>query len=275
MVRHYLYYRHRLPIRLTHWVNVLAATLLLMSGLQIFNAHPSLYWGKSSYTGAGPILDMHATRPPDGHPAGIQVLGYEFERTGILAIFRDSSGFPGWATIPSHRWLAMGRRWHFFFAWVFVINGALYLAYSFASPHVSRDLMPTRRDWRSFGRSIVDHLLFRHPRGEAAKQYNVLQKLSYLLLIFVLLPLIVLTGLSMSPWLNSLLPGGWVDILGGRQSARTIHFIAASLLVLFVLVHVFEVIVTGFWNNLRSMITGRYRVSTPTYEVPKVPTDER
>ena len=88
----------------------------------------------------------------------------------------------------------MGRRWHFFFAWVLVINGAVYLAYSLASRHVSRDLTPTRTDWRSIGRSIVDHLRFRHPQGEAAKHYNVLQKLAYLALIFVLLPLIVLTG---------------------------------------------------------------------------------
>jgi len=238
MARQYLYKRHRLPIRITHWVNVLVLTLVLMSGLQIFNAHPSLYWGKSSYTGAGPILDLHA-----------------------------SGGFPWWATIPGQRWLAMGRRWHFFFAWLLVINGVLYLAYSFLSRHVSRDLVPTRSDWRSIGRSIVDHLLLRHPQGEAAKHYNVLQKLAYLALIFVVLPLIVLTGLSMSPWLNSLF-SGWVDIFGGRQSARTIHFIAASLIVLFVLIHVFEVIVTGFWNNLRSMITGNYRVSTQTNEGP-------
>src|SRR5262245_6908621 len=238
MLRQYLYKRHSLLIRITHWVNVLALTLLLMSGLQIFNAHPSLYWGKSSYTGVGPILDLHS-----------------------------SGGFPGWATIPSHRWLAMGRRWHFFFAWVFVINGVLYLAYSFANRHIARDLVPTRSDWRSIGRSIVDHLLLRHPQGEAAKHYNVLQKLAYLGLIFVVLPLIILTGLSMSPWLNSLL-SGWVDIFGGRQSARALHFIAASLIVLFVLIHVFEVIVPGFWNNLRSMITGNYRISTQTNEGP-------
>ena len=101
----------------------------------------------------------------------------------------------------------------------------------------------------------------RHPHGEAARRYNVLQKLSYLLLIFGLFPLVLLTGWAMSPWLNSVLPG-WVDFLGGRQSARTLHFIFAWTLVLFVLIHVFQVIVTGFWNNLRSMITGRYRISS-------------
>ena len=157
----------------------------------------------------------------------------------------------------------MGRRWHFFFAWVFVINGLCYLAYSIAGRHLSRDLAPTSADLRSIGASIVDHLRFKHPTGEAAKRYNVLQKLAYLIVIFILLPLIVLMGMAMSPWLDSLWPG-WVDIFGGRQSARTIHFIVAWLLVAFVLVHVFEVIVSGLWNHLRSMITGRFRIDEET-----------
>jgi thiosulfate reductase cytochrome b subunit len=155
----------------------------------------------------------------------------------------------------------MARRWHFFFAWVFVLNGLCYVGYSIASRHLSRDLAPDTADWRSIGRSIVDHLLFRHPTGEAAKRYNILQKLAYLSVIFVLLPLVILMGLAMSPRLDAAIPG-WVDLFGGRQSARTIHFVAAWLLVAFVFVHVFEVIVSGFWNHLRSMITGRYRIET-------------
>lgn len=220
--------RHALTVRVTHWINAIALILLLMSGLQIFNAHPSLYWGQSSYTGAGPIFEL-------------------------------ANGFPSWLTIPDVQWLAMGRRWHFFFAWILVINGVAYLIYSIASRHVSRDLVPTKSDWRSIGRSIVDHLHLRHPHGEAAARYNVLQKISYIAVIFVLLPLMALTGWSMSPWLDSVWPG-WVDIFGGRQSARTLHFVVAWLLVLFLFVHVFEVIATGVWNNLRSMITGRYRI---------------
>ena len=125
----------------------------------------------------------------------------------------------------------------------------------------ARDLAPTSSDLRSIGQSIVDHLKFKHPTGEAAKRYNVLQKLAYLAVIFVLLPLIILMGMAMSPWLDSLWPG-WIDVFGGRQSARTIHFVAAWLLVAFVLIHVFEVIVSGFWNHLRSMITGRFRIVT-------------
>jgi len=175
-----------------------------------------------------------------------------------------SAAFPTWMTVPDSRWLSMARSWHFFFAWIFVINGLCYIAYTIASRHLSRDLAPTRDDLRGIGGSIVDHLRFRHPKGEAAKRYNVLQKLTYLLVIFVLLPLVILMGFAMSPRLDTLFTG-WVDLFGGRQSARSIHFIAAWLLVLFVLVHVFEVIITGLWNNLRSMITGRYRV--PAEEV--------
>jgi thiosulfate reductase cytochrome b subunit len=140
-----------------------------------------------------------------------------------------------------------------------VINGLCYVAYSLVARHLARDLLPTRADIRGIGASIVDHLRFRHPTGEAAKRYNVLQKLAYLTVIFVLLPLIILMGFGMSPRLDTLF-GGWVAWFGGRQSARSIHFIVAWMLVAFVLIHVFEVIITGFWNNVRSMITGRYRV---------------
>jgi thiosulfate reductase cytochrome b subunit len=194
-----------------------------------------------------------------------RVFGRDFETTGVFGLSRDSRGawiergFPSWLTLPGDRWLAMGRRWHFFFAWVFVINGLLYLGYSIASRHLARDLVPGVKEWRTVGQSIKDHLRFRHPTGEAAKHYNVLQKITYLVVVFVLLPLVVLMGLAMSPWLNSLWPG-WVDLVGGRQSARTLHFVAAWALVAFVLIHVFEVIISGVWNNLRSMITGAYRV---------------
>jgi thiosulfate reductase cytochrome b subunit len=261
-----LYYRHRLPVRIMHWINVVAFFLLLMSGLQIFNAHPALNWGKSSYDGKPPVLQIQARQAPDGSMVGMTtVLGHEFDTTGLLGVSAGpdgallARGFPTWATIPGAQWLAMGRRWHFFFAWVLVINGAAYLLYTIFSRHLARDLAPTAADWRSIGRSIKDHLRLRHPRGEAEKHYNVLQKLTYLLVIFVLLPLMVLTGWSMSPWLDTVIPG-WVALFGGRQSGRTIHFLIAWLLVGFVLIHVFEAIVAGFWNNLRSMITGRYRV---------------
>ncbi|HVN34446.1 MAG TPA: cytochrome b/b6 domain-containing protein [Casimicrobiaceae bacterium] len=264
----YLYYRHTLPVRIMHWINAVALTILLMSGLGIFNVHPALYWGKSSYTGKPPLLEMRAVDRGDlGYKGVTRILGHEYDTTGVFGLSKQSDGrlagrgFPWWATIPDNQWLSMARRWHFFFAWVLLANGLVYVAYSAASRHLSRDLAPDGSDWRSFGRSIVDHLRFRHPSGEGAKRYNVLQKLAYLIVIFVLVPLVVLMGIAMSPWMNSVFPG-WVDLFGGRQSARTIHFIAAWLLVAFVLIHVFEVIVSGLWNHLRSMITGRYRIRT-------------
>ncbi len=130
---------------------------------------------------------------------------------------------------------------------------------SLFSRHLSRDLLPSGRELRGTGRSVVDHLLFRHPQGEAARRYNVLQKISYGLVIFVLLPLTLLTGLTMSPWINAAFPA-LLTFFDGRQSARTIHFIVAFSLVAFTLIHVFMVVVTGLWNNLRSMLTGRYAI---------------
>ena len=260
-----LYLRHALAVRVMHWINVVALTLMLMSGLQIFNAHPALYFGDSSYSGRPAWLEIGAKENARGAPVGYtRVLGHEFTTTGVLGLSRDGGqtymqGFPSWLTVPSHQWLAMARSWHFFFAWVFLINGLCYVAYTIASRHLARDLLPTHDDVRGIGASIVDHLRFHHPTGEAAKRYNVLQKFAYLTVIFVLLPLIVLMGLGMSPRLDTLF-GGWVDWFGGRQTVRSIHFIVAWTLVAFVLIHVFEVIVTGLWNNLRSMITGRYRV---------------
>ena len=260
-----LYYRHALAVRVMHWINVVALTILLMSGLQIFNAHPALYWGKSSYTGRPPLLEIGVKEGGESGMTGVtRIFGREFDTTGVFGLSRDNGelyaqGFPGWMTIPSHQWLSMARSWHFFFAWVFVVNGLCYLVYSIWSRHLARDLAPTGRELGTIGQSIRDHLRFRHPTGEAAKRYNVLQKLTYLVVIFVLLPLIVLMGLAMSPRIDTVFTG-WVDLFGGRQSARTIHFVVAWLLVAFVAIHVFEVIVTGLWNNLRSMITGRYRV---------------
>ncbi len=263
----YLYSRHALPVRVMHWVNVAALTILLMSGLGIFNAHSALYWGKSSYTGAPPILEIRGVLGTRGELKGVtRVFGHAFDTTGVLGASRNRDGdaaqrgFPWWATIPDNQWLSMARLWHFFFAWLFVLNGIAYVFYSVASRHLYRDLAPDRNDWRSIGQSIRDHLRFRHPTGEAAKRYNVLQKLAYLAVIFVLLPLVILMGLAMSPWADAVWPG-WVDVFGGRQSARTLHFVGAWLLVGFVLVHVFEVVVSGLWNHLRSMITGRYRVN--------------
>jgi thiosulfate reductase cytochrome b subunit len=258
-------YRHRLPVRVMHWINVVCLFVLLMSGLQIFNAHPALYWGMAS-TFSNPALAMTAKRAADGSLRGETKIGeVRLDTTGLLGASKDKAGaltrrgFPEWATIPGPRNLAQGRRWHFFFAWLFVINGLAYWAWSWRSKHLSQDLKPTGSDWRGIGKSVWDHMRFKHPSGEEALRYNILQKLAYLSVIFVLAPGIILMGLAMSPQMDSVL--GWmVDLVGGRQSARTWHFIIAFAFVAFILIHVFMVIVSGPINQIRSMITGRYRI---------------
>lgn len=257
-------YRHRLPVRIMHWINAICLLVLLGSGLQIFNAHPALYWGQKS-TFDKPRLAMGARRDAHGQWRGVTTIGSRtFDTTGVFGISdmggrQMMRGFPAWMTIPGPQWLSMGRRWHFFFAWLFVINGLSFAAYALIGRHFRRDLVPTKTDWRGIGRSIVDHALLRHPKGEAAARYNVLQKLAYLIVIFGFGPLIVLMGLAMSPRMDSVL--GWlVDLVGGRQSARTIHFILAWAFVAFFLIHIFEVLVSGAGNELRSIITGRFAI---------------
>ena len=219
-------FRHPWLVRVTHWVNVVCLAVLVMSGLQILRAHPHLYWGMAS-TFADPWLSF-----PD---------------------------IPGWATLPSWRDLALGRRWHFFFAWLFVLNGLIYLIYAVVGGRIRRVLEPSRAELAGFGRSVVEHARLRFPEGQAARRYNVIQKLSYLAVLLGLLPLMLVTGLAMSPAMNAAMPG-LLDLLGGRQSARTLHFLSASGLMLFTVVHVLLVILSGPVNNLRSMITGWYEI---------------
>ena len=264
-------YRHRLPVRVMHWINVVCMTVLLMSGLNIFNAHPALYWGHES-TFAKPWISFGARNTPNG-PVGYTRIGStEFDTTRVLGLSATGAdhrptarAFPSWATVPGPQWLAMARHWHLFFAWLFVVNGIAYVVYTLLSRHLTKDLIPTREELRNIGRSIVDHIKFKHPTGDAATRYNVLQSLTYLIVIFVLLPLIVVCGLAMSPTLNTVFTG-WVDVLGGRQSARTLHFAAMSLFVLFFAVHVLMVVYAGPVNHVRSMLTGRFRVRWPRGE---------
>ncbi|MEO6226307.1 MAG: cytochrome b/b6 domain-containing protein, partial [Thermomonas sp.] len=216
---------------------------------------------------ATPLASATAIKRGGGLRGVTQVGNTRFDSTGVLGATDNPSGIrvravaPSWAMIPGTRNLATGRRWHFFFGWAWVINGVVYLLWSLASRHLQRDLTMQRRDWREVPKSIVDHLRFRHPTGEEAARYNPLQKLAYLGVIFGLTPLIILTGLSMSPQMDGVM-GGFIQLLGGRQSARTLHFIAMSSFVLFAIVHVLMVVYTGPINEMRSMITGRFRIRT-------------
>jgi thiosulfate reductase cytochrome b subunit len=169
--------------------------------------------------------------------------------------------FPRWATLPADLDLGAGRRWHFFFAWIFALNGLLYMAQGLISRRLPRELLPSADQLRSIGAAVWDHLRFRFPHGEDARRYNVLQKLAYLPVVFGLLPLMILTGMTMSPALDARMHFLTV-LFGGRQSARTLHFASAGGLVLFAIVHVLMVVAAGPINELRSMITGWFVIKT-------------
>ena len=260
------YRRHAAPVRVTHWINVICFTLLLMSGLQIFNAHPALYVGERSDFDH-PAVSIQAHLSATGLVGQTMIFGHSFDTTGMLGVSNEGGqvsrrAFPSWVTVPSFQDLATGRRWHFFFAWLLVLNALGYLVWGIASWHFVRDLLPSREELGHVGKEFLEHLRLRFPRGDAAKRYNVLQQLAYLLVVFVLFPLMILTGLTMSPGIDSALPQ-LLTLFGGRQTARLIHFVTASSLVLFVIVHLMMVLISGVWNNLRSMITGWYDLGNP------------
>ncbi|MBL0925714.1 MAG: cytochrome b/b6 domain-containing protein [Sphingomonadaceae bacterium] len=255
--------RHRLSTRLWHWTNALTLLVMLMSGLMIFNAHPRLYWGQygANTDDAWLVID------DAGEVGFVEFVGVRMETTGVLGIWKDPEGevkrraFPHWMTIPSGYDLQAARRWHFTFAWILAVALMLYMLRSLWNGHVRHDLHIGKREWspRHIWHDVTEHARLRFPTGAAAKDYNILQKISYIGVIFILLPLIIFTGLTMSPAMNAAWPI-LLDIFGGRQSARSLHFIAAFLLVAFFLVHMAMVVLAGPINEVRSMITGKYRL---------------
>jgi Ni/Fe-hydrogenase b-type cytochrome subunit len=215
--------KHRLSTRLWHWVNVIALAILFMSGLNISNAHPWLYWGQWGFQ----------------------------PNTAWLAVHR----WPGWATIPGYYNLAAARDWHILFAWVFAVGLLAFLLIALFNKHLRRDIIPRRKEWRwsAVRADIGAHLRFDFHHGEG--KYNFLQKLAYGVVLFILLPLMLLTGLAISPGFNPAFP--WlVDVFGGRQSARSIHFIVAWAVFGFFVIHVLLVLLSGPIGQLRDMITG-------------------
>ncbi len=257
--------RHRISTRVWHWFNVVAVFMLIGSGLTIFNAHPRLYWGEYGANFDPAWLEIDDEPSANGGIRGFARVGsLDITTTGILGVF-DKDGqvrtraFPHWITIPANYSLAEGRRYHFLGAWMLGLAGLFYVLTSLLNGHIQRDLIPARREWRwsNIRHDIVQHLKFRFDHSPLEK-YNFLQKLSYGGVILVILPVLVLTGLTMSPNMNAAWP--WLlDIFGGRQSARSFHFIAAFLLIGFILVHLLLVLLAGPLNQIRSMITGRFR----------------
>lgn len=255
--------RHSIATRLWHWVNALCLLVLLMSGLQIFNAHPALYWGEGSHFN-DPVLSIGA-QMSGGEPMGFTTIGgHQFTTTGVLG-WSDVDGqmqaraFPAWSTLPASQWLSLGRQWHFMAAWVFGVLLVGYLLYSLVSRRRRRLIGPRGREFRAIPHAVIEHVKLRFPR---VRNYNIIQKLTYLLVLFILLPGMVLTGLTLSPTMDAAWP--WLlTLFGGHQSARTLHFIFAFSLVGFFIVHLLLVLLSGVINNMRSMITGGYRVDTP------------
>lgn len=255
-------YRHSTGTRLWHWTTVATFVIMLMSGLMIFNAHPRLYWGQY---GANPDYAWLEIGNEDAR-GYLRVGNVDVTTTGVLGVWTSRDGelqaqaFPWWATIPSTYSLARARLWHLTFAWVLAVGMFVYLVGSALGPH-RRDLLPVNRElspghvWQD----IKNHARLRFPKGEAAARYNILQKLTYLAVLLVLFPGIILTGFTMSPNLNAKLPI-LLDLFGGRQSARSLHFIFAFGLVGFVAIHLIMVVLAGPINEIRSMVTGWFRL---------------
>ena len=212
--------RHAALVRLTHWITAANVAGLLVSGIAILLAHPRLYWGETGAVGAPSLIDL---------PLPFMLTGQS-----------------GW-----------GRSLHFLAAWVSVLTGLLYIVHGTITHHFRKHLVPAKADltWSSISRVAANHVRLRRPSEEDALTYNVLQRLTYLGVVFLLFPLMLWTGLAMSPAMTSVVPA-LVDALGGQQSARTIHFVAACALVLFLVVHVAMVCLAGFDARMRTMITG-------------------
>jgi len=240
-----------------------------MSGLEIFNAHPRLYWGNSGYHDTPALFEIGVEGDAENATSWIAFGDHRFDTTGVLGkvTYRPNYGrlveaIPGYLTLPtSAGQLFLARGWHFLMLYVLAFGLIAYWSYGIATGRFARTLIPDRDQLRpkSILQDIWRHLRLRRALGEEAARYNLLQRLSYIVVLFVLLPTMILTGMTMSasflarfPWL--------IDLFNGRQSARTIHFIVAWLLMTFVLVHVFQVFVAGFVNEMRSMLTGWFRV---------------
>ncbi len=224
--------RHRAVVRVTHWVTVVCFFALLVSGLEIVVSHPRFYWGETGNVNTAPLFRLHIPSSRATVPTGY---GY---------VLPDQNGW--------------SRYLHFQAAWAVLITGLVYLVYGFWSGHFRRNLVPAKgeRGLAAFGRVAGRYLRRAPPDPEASRAYNAVQRVAYLVVIFGLFPMIVWTGLAMSPAFNAVAPAG-VELLGGRQSARTLHFFVSGLLVAFVVVHVAMVIQAGFRTRMRTMITGR------------------
>lgn len=268
--------RHRLSTRIWHWINAGSLVMLFMSGLMIFNAYPRLHWGYSGNSHNPAWLEIGG----DAQRGFVKIGTVELNTTGVLGQWHNADGelrnraFPYWITIPSRSSLPVARNWHLALAWVLSIGLSLYMLRSLFNGHVAKDLHITKAEWSlsHIWHDVKDHARLRFPTGIEALKYNILQKFSYIGVIFILIPMMIFTGLCMSPGMGAALP--WlIDLFGGRQSARSIHFICAFLLLGFFFVHMAMVLLAGPLNEIRSIITGWYRLpgKVPAAEMEVLP----
>jgi thiosulfate reductase cytochrome b subunit len=224
--------RHSALVRITHWITTLCFLALLVTGIEIVLSHPRFYWGET-----GNVLTPTLFKIPVPASRSLVPTGYGY-------VLPDQNGW--------------SRYLHFQAAWLAILTGLLYVISIFFSGHLRKNLLPRKTDlsWRAFATSVVDRLRFKRPSAAEAWSYSALQRLAYLFVIFILFPLVIWTGLAMSPAFVSAFPFT-VNILGGQQSARTLHFFVSVALVLFLFVHVLMIFLAGFWTRMRAMITGR------------------
>ncbi len=250
-------YRHNAVVRLCHWINVLAFLTLLFSGFQIFNAHPRLYWGEDSDS-SRLVFETRAEQDTEGRWHGLlRLSGVEIDTTGFLGVSADASGnlrprgFPNWLTTPNGQWLAMGRRWHLFFAWIFVVNGLAYLVHGLYAV-TAKERLSKKEPTSAPGTDGADYA-----REARPQKYNRVQQYAYLIAVLVLCPLLLMSGLAMSPYMDAVV-SELPEFFGGRQSARTAHFILATALSLFTIGHVMMTVFKGFFRLFHSMVSGWY-----------------
>jgi len=229
--------RHSALVRVTHWITTLCFFALLISGLEILISHPRFYWGETGNINMTPLFKI----PIPSSRALVP--------TGYLYVLPDQNGW--------------SRYLHFQAAWILVLTGLLYILYSLFTAHLQKNLFPRKTDfsWRTFSNTLAGHLRFARPPASEAWSYNLLQRITYLFVILILFPLVIWTGLAMSPAFVSAVPAA-VTTFGGQQSARTIHFFVTVALALFLLIHVMMIALAGFWTRTRAMITGRIQERT-------------
>jgi thiosulfate reductase cytochrome b subunit len=234
-------------VRISHWVVTLSVAALAFSGVEILMVHPRLYWGEVGNDLTTPLIALPISR---NHEHG----GWSAPTPFFAGAASPVSASRTYDIFDQNSW---GRSLHFLAGWFLVVSGALYLLAGVAAGHFRRHLVPgaAHLSWARFTREVRDHLRLQIPAATGGPDYGLLQRASYAAMVFVTLPLMVLTGLTMSPAITAALPV-LLTVFGGYQSARTIHFVAFAASMAFLAMHVLMVVKSGFRRQMRGMTIG-------------------